>query len=50
MAKAFSAAIIILPTGLMKNNHEVIDIHAHFTPPAWIEEVRRNGIDPGGFG
>jgi aminocarboxymuconate-semialdehyde decarboxylase len=25
----------------------VIDIHAHFTPPAWLDELRRNGAEYG---
>jgi hypothetical protein len=25
----------------------IIDVHAHFTPPEWLEEIRRNGSDYG---
>jgi aminocarboxymuconate-semialdehyde decarboxylase len=25
----------------------IIDMHAHFTPPEWLEEIRRNGSDYG---
>ena len=24
-----------------------IDMHAHFTPPEWVEEIRRNGSQYG---
>ncbi len=30
-----------------KSEAKVVDVHAHFTPPEWIDAVRRNGAPYG---
>ena len=26
-----------------KNRPMIVEVHAHFTPPEWIDEIRRSG-------